>query len=171
VAHGSESGGGGIVCPCLRSTGRRRLRRARDSDGGRMPEAGQQCPARQEHVRAGHALRSLQSRHAARPGPDQLYFRSQGRSGGSRQPAAAGSGCGMGGGESRLQVQDSHIAGERAADRREWKYGNGSRDHGVGHGSLRDVSHYTRHVCIPLSERRIRKSRRCRAPGSASAWP
>ncbi len=46
------------------------LRRPRDPDGSGLPGGGQGCPARQEHVRARHAMPRLfpRPRYRARPG-------------------------------------------------------------------------------------------------------
>ena len=130
-----------------------------------MPHDGRRRAARQEHVRAGHAVQHLQPRPAARARSDRAHVRQEGHRRDQEQRDAARRRPRLGRGEPRLQVQHSRRALERAADRRQRQHRAGARRPRVGDGNLRDVSDHAGDVGVALPVRRVREGRRRRPPG------
>ena len=149
----------------LRQAGRGRLQGARSADGARVPDGGQGRAARQEHVRARHAVQHLQPGTRTRARADRAHFRQEGQECRRSQRQVARRRPPVGRGQSRLQVPHPRHPFHRAADRGQRQYRAGPRRAGLGHGNLRDVSDHAGHLRIALPLRSVRKSRRSRAPG------
>ncbi len=142
-----------------------RLPRDRDPARARVPRPHDRCPARQEHVRARHALQHLQLRPADRPRAGCAHVRQEGPLDHRHEREAPRGGVRVGGGEPRLQVRDSGAAQQGGPGRDQRQYGDRAGRPRLRHGHLRDVPDHAGDFRVALPVRLLREGGRHRPPG------
>ncbi len=128
VAHQYRSEDRGVLYRDPRPARGRGIQGLRNSDGAGMPCRRHRRAARQEHVRARHAVPHLQPRAEAGGGSDRARLRQEGQSRRRFEHQAAGSRVQMGGSQSRLLLHHPGQAPDRTANRRStairrWRWG------------------------------------------------